>query len=74
MKSYHDIHIQVAKKAGISIGHIILDAGTGLAASLAICLAGLVGKDGLVIAVDYEHRELFITDIFLHGFLFMPLL
>jgi len=54
MGSYHDIHIQVAKKAGIGKGHFILDAGTGPAALLAIRLAGLVGGDGLVIAVDYE--------------------
>jgi len=54
IKGYYDIQIQVAKKASIGKGHIVLDAGTGPAASLAISLAGLIGTDGLVIAVDHE--------------------
>jgi len=54
MEGYRDIQFLVAKKAGIGKGHIILDTGTGPAALLAIRLTGLVGKDGLVIAMDNE--------------------
>ena len=54
MKRHHDIQIQVARKAGVGKGHIILDAGTGPAALLAVGLAGLVGEEGSVIAVDHE--------------------
>mgnify|MGYP001116239667 CR=1 FL=1 len=54
MVSYKDLQILVAKKANVDKGQWVLDAGTGPSAFLAICLAELVGKDGLVIAVDYE--------------------
>lgn len=54
MVRYKDLQILVAKKAGLGKGQWVLDAGTGPSAFLAICLAELVGKDGLVIAVDYE--------------------
>ncbi len=54
VKRYSDIQILVAKKAVIDREQWVLDGGTGPDAFLAIRLAEIVGRSGLVIAVDYE--------------------
>jgi ubiquinone/menaquinone biosynthesis C-methylase UbiE len=56
MKMYRDLQILVAKKANVGEGQIVLDAGTGPSAFFATCLAELVGKNGLVVAVDRERE------------------
>lgn len=51
---YGELQALIADKVGIGKGQTILDAGTGPGASLAIRLADIVGKNGMVVAVDYS--------------------